>query len=166
VLITSVAIAVYAAVSVREHGGTSWSTVHFRPTPGYAPVAPMVAMTLVTLQEWRDMGIELELHATRPAQCHWKLSRATLLRGSYEHGEELAQVLAKLDPKGSGKLRYVDPYGDTIFNEQEAEAALHDIDNLLQQSSDGQQTAAVNDLAALLRSCAATPGSRLWFIGD
>ncbi|MFD6425136.1 hypothetical protein [Streptomyces sp. NPDC060198] len=40
------------------------------------------------------MGIELELHAERPRKGS---SRATLLRGSYEHGEALARALSTLD---------------------------------------------------------------------
>jgi hypothetical protein len=63
-------------------------------------------------------------------------------------------------------LCWVDPYGNTLFNEQEAEAALREAPGLLQQCTSGSQVAAVRDLAALLESCATTPGSYLWFIGD
>ncbi|MFD0274044.1 hypothetical protein ACFVHB_09025 [Kitasatospora sp. NPDC127111] len=65
-----------------------------------------------------------------------------------------------------GKLWRVDPYGDTQFNEQEARAALGEITDLLQLCADAAQTTAVTDLAVLLKSCATTPGSYLWFIGD
>ncbi len=53
-----------------------------------------------------------------------------------------------------------------MFNEQEAEAALREIDGLLEKCSSQVQSDAVKDLAVLLRCCAATPGSYLWFIGD
>ncbi|WP_328665211.1 hypothetical protein [Streptomyces sp. NBC_00328] len=67
------------------------------------------------------MGIELELHSGRPRR---KGSfRDTLLPGSYEHGEALARMLSTLDRNSSGKLGWVDPYGDTLFNEQEAQVA-------------------------------------------
>ncbi|MER5349227.1 hypothetical protein ABT093_02685 [Kitasatospora sp. NPDC002551] len=112
------------------------------------------------------MGIELELHSVRPAPSDWAGSRASLLRGSYEHGEALAQVPAGLDVNGSGRLQRVDPYGDTRFGEQEARAALGEIEGLLRLCADAAETAAVTDLAALLTACAATPGSCLWFIGD
>jgi hypothetical protein len=112
------------------------------------------------------MGIELELHSERPACNNWRKSRTTLVRGSYKNGEALARVLAKLDRKGPGKLWWVDPYGNTLFNEQEAEAALREVPGLLQQCTSESQAAAVHDLAALLESCATTPGSHLWFIGD
>ncbi|MET9503910.1 hypothetical protein ABZY42_19660 [Streptomyces sp. NPDC006622] len=107
------------------------------------------------------MGIELELHSARPTRKG--SSRETLLRGSYEHGEALARAL---DPVGSGKLGRVDPYGDTLFNEQEAQAARQEVAVLAQRCADESQRAALLDLAQLLDACAATPGSYLWFMGD
>ncbi|MEU8621905.1 hypothetical protein [Streptomyces sp. NPDC048623] len=112
------------------------------------------------------MGIELELHSARPARNDWAMSRATFLQGSYEYGEELAAVLATLKADGPDKLSWVDPYGDTQFNEQEAEVALGEIAGLLQRCTTEGQRAAVTDLAAMLKSCATTPGSCLWFVGD
>ncbi|MFI1169963.1 hypothetical protein [Streptomyces melanogenes] len=112
------------------------------------------------------MGIELELHSTRPARSNWDMSRGSFLQGSYEHGEALAGVLATLKADGPGKLTWVDPYGNTQFNAQEAQAALGEIADLLERCADAAQTAAVTDLAVLLKSCARTPGSYLWFIGD
>ncbi|MFG2548206.1 hypothetical protein ACGFOM_37920 [Streptomyces sp. NPDC048594] len=110
------------------------------------------------------MGIELELHSGRPARKG--SSRDTLLRGTYEHGEALARVLNYLDRHGSGKLGWVDPYGDTLFNEQEAQVARQEVAALAQRCTDNQQKAALLDLDELLKACAATPGSYLWFMGD
>lgn len=110
------------------------------------------------------MGIELELHSGRPARG--KASSATFLRGSYEHGEALARALGPFDRNGPGKLAWVDPYGDTLFNEQEAEVALREVAVLSQRCTDGPQRAALQDLADLLTVCVATPGSYLWFMGD
>ncbi|MGW6709402.1 hypothetical protein ACWGDE_31575 [Streptomyces sp. NPDC054956] len=112
------------------------------------------------------MGIELELHSERPRRHNRKKSETTLLRSSYEHGDALAQVLATLKANGPGKLWWVDPYGDTMFNEQEAEAALQEIAGLLEKCTYETQTDAVRDLDAMLKACAATQGSYLWFIGD
>ncbi|AUG76693.1 hypothetical protein CFP65_1819 [Kitasatospora sp. MMS16-BH015] len=109
------------------------------------------------------MGIELELHSARPGRGS---SRATLLRGSYAYGEALAHALSSLDRHGSGKLGWVDPYGDTLFNEQEAEAARREVAALVDDCADGRQRAALLDLDGLLAQCAATPGSYLQFIGD
>ncbi|MET8130373.1 hypothetical protein ABZV67_47295 [Streptomyces sp. NPDC005065] len=110
------------------------------------------------------MGIELELHSGRPARKG--ASRDTLLRGSYQHGEALARVLSTLDRHDSGKLGWVDPYGDTLFNEQEAQVARQEVTALSQRCTDEQQKAALLDLAELLDACAETPGSYLWFMGD
>ncbi|WP_406375775.1 hypothetical protein OG788_39635 [Streptomyces sp. NBC_00647] len=113
------------------------------------------------------MGIDLQLHADRP---HWPSRRSkrkpTLIRQSYQHGEALAQLIAKLPANTSGKLWTVDPYNDTVFNEQVAEAALREIPDLLDRCADDAQVEAVQDLTAYLKDCATTPGSYLIFIGD
>ncbi|MFE7394988.1 hypothetical protein [Streptomyces sp. NPDC057582] len=111
------------------------------------------------------MGVEIELHANRPV-LDWDRSRTTLIHGSYEHGDALADVLLGTDETHQGSLGRVDPYGDTLFNDQQAEAALREVPGLLQQCSGPSQTAAVLDLERLLQSCSQTPGSYLWFVGD
>jgi hypothetical protein len=110
------------------------------------------------------MGIELELHAGRPARKG--ASRDTLLQGSYRHGAALARALAPLDRHGPGKLGRVDPCGDTFFNEQEAAVVQQEVAALIGRCTDEAQRAALLDLAGLLRACAETPGSYLWFMGD
>ncbi|MGW6207389.1 hypothetical protein ACWF9B_27600 [Streptomyces sp. NPDC055089] len=110
------------------------------------------------------MGIELELHSGRPARKG--SSRATLLRGSYQHGEALARALSRLDRHDSGKLGWIDPYGDTLFNEQEAQVASGEAAALVNGCDDEGQRAALLDLAELLEACARTRGSYLWFMGD
>lgn len=112
----------------------------------------------------RDTGIELELHSGRPPLK--KASRETLLQESRKHGEALARALSTLDRFGSGKLGWVDPYGDTLFNEQEAHIARQEVTALTERCPDERQKAALLDLAELLEACAATPGSHLWFMGD
>ncbi|MFF9817691.1 hypothetical protein [Streptomyces sp. NPDC014006] len=110
------------------------------------------------------MGIELELHAARPTRKG--SSRETFLRGSYKHGEALARALSTLDLHDAGPLGRVDPYGDTLFNEQEAQVAGHHVSALVRRCTDEGQKAALLDLAELLEACAATPGSYVWFVGD
>ncbi|MEU4085736.1 hypothetical protein [Streptomyces aureus] len=112
------------------------------------------------------MGIELELHSARPTR-NWHTSRATLLSSSYGHGNALADALGSLRLLGvPGRLTAVDPYRDTLMNEQEAAVALTEISGLRQQCSDRHQVAALDDLATQLQQCANTPGSYLWFQGD
>jgi predicted hydrolase (HD superfamily) len=57
-------------------------------------------------------------------------------------------------------------YRDTVVNEQVAEAALPHCRSLLELCESEQQVAAVTELTGMLRRCARTPGSHLWFIGD
>ncbi|WP_030685603.1 hypothetical protein [Streptomyces sp. NRRL B-1347] len=111
------------------------------------------------------MGVEIELHAERPV-LDWKRSRTTLIHGSYEHGDALAEVLLGIDETTRGGLGRVDPYGDTLFNEQQAQAALREVPELFEDCSGPSHRAAVLDLQQLLRSCSQTPGSYLWFVGD
>jgi hypothetical protein len=74
------------------------------------------------------MGINLELHSSRPTRNNWRKSRATLLRSSYGHGGALADALGSLQLIGiSGRLIAIDPYGDTLMNRQESAAALREI---------------------------------------
>ncbi|GAB3660826.1 hypothetical protein [Glycomyces tarimensis] len=108
------------------------------------------------------MGIELELHSKRPTS--WEKSRESLVRGSYRHGNDLAVVLARDPHRERGRLGSVDPYGNTVFNDQDAGAALSEIPDLLKRCINEQETAAVRDLAEIMASC--VQGTYLWFIGD
>ncbi|MFD8423223.1 hypothetical protein [Streptomyces sp. NPDC059466] len=78
----------------------------------------------------------------------------------------MARALSTLERHGPGKLGRVDPYGDTLFNEQEAQLACQEAVALSHRCTDDHQKAALLDLAELLEACAATPGSYLWFMGD
>ncbi len=111
------------------------------------------------------MGLEMELHSERPVR-QWKKSRATLIRGSYQHGEALARVLEMVRSAGSGRLAQVDPYGDTLWNEQEAAAVIEEASRLLRQCTEDAHRAAVDDLVVMLQLCARTAGSHLWLMGD
>ncbi|MEU7705178.1 hypothetical protein AB0B43_07780 [Streptomyces nodosus] len=52
------------------------------------------------------------------------------------------------------------------MNEQESAVVLQEIQHLRQRCGDERQLAAMDDLAAMLEQCVATPGSCLWFAGD
>ncbi|WP_405861369.1 hypothetical protein OG407_25040 [Streptomyces sp. NBC_01515] len=113
------------------------------------------------------MGIDLELHSSRPVRNNWRKSRATLLRSSFGHGDALTDALGSLQLLGvSGRLTAVDPYGDTLMHEQAAAAALKEIHGLRRSCADERQLAALDDLTTMMEECAATPGSYLWFAGD
>ncbi|MYR62819.1 hypothetical protein GTY54_43665 [Streptomyces sp. SID625] len=106
------------------------------------------------------------LHSARPARS-WKKARVTFLRGCPGHGDALADALGSLHYLGvPGRLTAADLYGDTVMNEQQAAAALHEVLGLKELCTDEQQRAALDDLAAVLDECASTPGSHVWFAGD
>ncbi|MFF4541847.1 hypothetical protein [Streptomyces aureus] len=113
------------------------------------------------------MGIDLQLHNGRP---YWPGRRskrkATLIRQSHGHGEALSELIAGIPANTSGKLWTVDPYNDTTFNEQVAEAALREMPALLDRCTNDAQVEAARDLMAYLKDCATTPGSYLVFVGD
>jgi hypothetical protein len=79
----------------------------------------------------------------------------------------LADALGSLHYLGvPGRLTAVDLYGDTLMNEQEAEAALIEVPGLKERCVDERQLAALDDLAAVLQECADKPGSFVRFAGD
>ncbi|MCL7380378.1 hypothetical protein [Streptomyces sp. 35G-GA-8] len=60
----------------------------------------------------------------------------------------------------------MDPYGDTLFNEQAAQVACQEIAALTLRCADDQRKAALLDLAELLEACETTPGSDVLLMGD
>nr|WP_239096214.1 hypothetical protein [Streptomyces sp. SID11385] len=106
------------------------------------------------------------MHTERPAAGNGQRSRATLLHGSYGHGEALAAALPAYAPHGSSWLARIDPYGDTLFNEQTAGIAHGEALALLAHCAEVRGRAALSDLAELLARCARTPGSWVWCMGD
>jgi hypothetical protein len=60
----------------------------------------------------------------------------------------------------------IDPYGDTEYNEQQAEAALREVQQLDALCATDGERAAVAALREMLAECAGTPGSYLMFVGD
>ncbi|MFJ8871328.1 hypothetical protein ACIRD6_36960 [Streptomyces sp. NPDC102473] len=151
----------------RRQADASIRALLLAPKAVGCPEVPEDARSLQRLRHNLDMGIDLQLHDGRP---YWpsrrSKRRATLIRQSHELGEALAQLVAKLPRNTSGKLWTVDPYNDTIFNEQEAEAALREIPDLLQCYTEDPEAEAIRILAAYLEACVATPGSYVVFLGD
>ncbi|MFF5531252.1 hypothetical protein ACFY71_02055 [Streptomyces cinerochromogenes] len=109
------------------------------------------------------MGIELELRVRQAAARGKGRRREAVVRASHEHGEMLALALEGVT---GGRLAQVDPYRDTRFTDQDAQAALPEVAALVRECASPFQEAALLDLAEMLEACVATPGSCLWFIGD
>ncbi|MBD0670314.1 hypothetical protein [Streptomyces sp. CBMA156] len=81
-------------------------------------------------------------------------------------GEALTIALARHTDPARHRLGRIDPYGDTLFDEQDAGAAFEEATALLARCTTEAERAAVRELRNLLAECAATPGSRLEFLGD
>ncbi|MFJ9842783.1 hypothetical protein ACIRYZ_20360 [Kitasatospora sp. NPDC101155] len=110
-----------------------------------------------------DLGIDIALYDGRPN--NGRRTEPALLHLS-NHGEALAAALAAHAHPSDHRLGRIDPYGDTMFNEQDAAAAFEEATALLARCTTEQQRAAVRDLRNLLANCAAIPGSWLCLYGD
>jgi hypothetical protein len=63
-------------------------------------------------------------------------------------------------------MRFVDPYGDTVFNQLQLEQLIEDLQLLeISTSNDSDQTA-IRELLRLVQQCSDRPHIYLRFIGD
>lgn len=90
-----------------------------------------------------------------------------------ESGEVLARIA---DPKGlvakvlagadwTRLLRYIDPYGDTMFNRQQAALLVQELGEV-QRQADPEAAAILGCVATLAQRVEAEPHLYLWFLGD
>ena len=89
---------------------------------------------------------------------------AAMTRTWGDPASDLARVLGRLG--GDRRLAAIDPYGDTEYNEQQAEVALTEIALLEALCATDGERQAVAALRGMLAECARTPGSYLMFVGD
>lgn len=92
-----------------------------------------------------------------------------------ETGKPLASLddsrgtLSELLPAGDPDfplLRWVDPYGDTVFNRRQAEALLEELARLQRPDLGAREAAALARLRKLAEHCAREPHLYLRFRGD
>lgn len=90
-----------------------------------------------------------------------------------EHGSAMAQIvgvtglwtLPSLAENDRIMIRFVDPYGDTIFNRlQAAELCIELIP--LPSSLPADERTVIESIVELAQRCAAEVHTYLWFIGD
>ena len=62
-------------------------------------------------------------------------------------------------------LRFVDPYGDTLFNRLQTQAVLEDL-RLLKTTKTNEQGELIHRIETLVRVCQKEPHLYLKFIGD
>ena len=90
-----------------------------------------------------------------------------------ERGETLDSVLGlclrplipAMDDGSSPCLRFIDPYGDTMFNVWQAKALLRELASR-RSGADGVDQESIDRLAALVARCAEGIHLYLWFVGD
>jgi hypothetical protein len=63
-------------------------------------------------------------------------------------------------------LRFVDPYGDTVFNADQAEQVIVELEMLSQRTSTPAQRAVLAEIAALAAFAREEPHRYLRFVGD
>ncbi|MFF4384269.1 hypothetical protein [Kitasatospora sp. NPDC001547] len=109
------------------------------------------------------MSIDIALYDGRPNSGHRTAPRMLHLSSP---GEALDDALARHTDPARHRLGRIDPYRDTLFNEQDAGAAFEEATALLARCTTEAQRAAVRELRNLLANCAAIPGSWLVLQGD
>lgn len=69
-------------------------------------------------------------------------------------------------PDDTRVIRYIDPYGDTVFNRLQIADLLADWADLGSTDRSLEEVELLDAVAAMVRECAAEPGRYLRFVGD
>jgi hypothetical protein len=90
-----------------------------------------------------------------------------------ENGNEVTQgvdvptnVLARPDDPRFTCLRFVDPYGDTVFNRLQVGPLLEDLHLIRDSSEMHQYEAAIRKIEELIERCQKEPHLYIRFVGD
>lgn len=102
------------------------------------------------------MGIEVELQN----------ERCNSISETVHDSEVLAQILSDLDDSASICLRFIDPYGNTIFNSIQARILLVEWDTLKQAFSEHNAEEQWAKTRALIIRCSEEMHTYIKFIGD
>jgi hypothetical protein len=90
-----------------------------------------------------------------------------------ESGGELSRWGQSLSPSAlqaaddeGACLQFVDPYGDTVFNQKQIPVLVIELMNLTLDLEDAEQAAVARDLATFLKGAQDQPHVYVRFIGD
>ncbi len=75
-------------------------------------------------------------------------------------------ALVCIDNSAYSLLRFVDPYGDTVFNRSQIPTVLSDLRLLRQSTTDSECRKLFDGLELLCKTCLEEPHRYLKFIGD
>ncbi len=78
----------------------------------------------------------------------------------------LHRLLPTADDSGSRILRYIDWYGDTVFNRYQVDDVLEELELLLGRVQNDAERELINRMIALTRRCRHEPHLYLKFYGD
>jgi hypothetical protein len=78
----------------------------------------------------------------------------------------LHRLLPSADDLGSRALRYVDWYGDTVFNRRQIEDVLDEFGLLLNKTKCNSEKELINRIISLAKMCRKGPHLYLKFYGD
>ena len=98
--------------------------------------------------------------------------KAVLQTVDGKRGEEVIDpnyALARIWPVEDSEfplLQYIDPYGDTIFNRQQMEQVIKELDTLAANASTDEQKEILQRMHALAMRCKERPHWFLRFVGD
>jgi hypothetical protein len=77
-----------------------------------------------------------------------------------------SNVLPDFDDQRFICLRFIDPYGDTVFNCLQIPVVLEELDTVERASDDPQVKATIKKIKELAQTCQKEPHQYLRFIGD
>ncbi|MGE0308474.1 MAG: hypothetical protein AB7Q27_22260 [Acidimicrobiia bacterium] len=93
--------------------------------------------------------------------------RGVPIESSFSFGATLPSGLLPVSYDGSSStLRFVDPYGNTMFNHHQAAALSDELSLMVAQPMSDEDRDALHTVIELANTCAAGAHLYLWFIGD
>lgn len=78
----------------------------------------------------------------------------------------VARLLPRLDDAQSICLRFVDPYGDTVFNNLQMATLIIELENAIENASDERVAAHGKAILRMLNTCRNTVHTYVKFYGD
>ena len=92
--------------------------------------------------------------------------RDTVRQFLAEKASVASHVRPLLDDAASACLRFVDPYGDTVFNPVQAAVLSAELHSVLKKVDAEDDRACLARVADIADRCAVGVHVQLWFIGD
>ena len=96
-----------------------------------------------------------------PIDVEWQDERGRTL-ARYD-GPFVTYRLVDAAPKHSVCLRFIDPYGDAVFNQRQIEALVAELDRM---HGDAGQMEVAESLRAFLEQTRGHVDTYVWFLGD